>query len=450
MSVEPENKIISRDNRLLTRWEAVVAEQGEAPAVWNARTRTIHSFVDLADRAEAIAKKLPESLLGYTVILCMEDGFDWLAAFLALRSRHASLLPVEHRPGARTAWLHNKTTFSSAVLDENGFRWTSKAESPCAAAALFKTTSGTTGGAKALPFGEGELIADGENICRTMGIHRDDRNFALLPLTHSYGLGNLVLPLLTQGVPLCLGSSQLPSAIEEEVAWSGATVFPSVPAVLDLLIRSQVRHLAPLRLVISAAAPLLPEVARNFADRFSLNIHNFYGSSETGGIAYDRTGELALMGVAIGTALDGVSLSVDPGGCLEVKSAAVSYALGEAAGSGCRRFVVADRVEIFDGGCLRLLGRVDRVIKYGGRRYDLDELEASFRKALDSSEVAMIYCAERSRFGLFVPTHYAARAQEALRQEIAHLQPRTKVRELSRLPRTPRGKIDAVQLSRLI
>jgi len=37
-------------------------------------------------------------------------------------------------------------------------------------------------------------------------------------------------------------------------------------------------------------------VARDFAARFGRRLHSFYGSSETGGIAYDRGGRAALEG----------------------------------------------------------------------------------------------------------------------------------------------------------
>jgi acyl-CoA synthetase (AMP-forming)/AMP-acid ligase II len=46
--------------------------------------------------------------------------------------------------------------------------------------------------------------------------------------------------------------------------------------------------------LVSAGAPLPPDVARDFGRRFGCRLHGFYGSSETGGIAYDRTGQATL------------------------------------------------------------------------------------------------------------------------------------------------------------
>ena len=53
-----------------------------------------------------------------------------------------------------------------------------------------------------------------------MGIRSGDLNYALIPLGHSYGLGNLALPLIARGVPLVCGSAPLPHAIFRDfVRW---------------------------------------------------------------------------------------------------------------------------------------------------------------------------------------------------------------------------------------
>ena len=54
--------------------------------------------------------------------------------------------------------------------------------------------------------------------------------------------------------------------------------------------------------MISAGAVLPPAVAQAFFERFGVKIHNFYGSSETGGICYDRTGSASLSGRSVSLA----------------------------------------------------------------------------------------------------------------------------------------------------
>src|SRR5690606_25221949 len=60
---------------------------------------------------------------------------------------------------------------------------------------LVKLTSGSTGMPRALPFTDAEMLADGRHVCAGMHIAPEDINLGLIPWGHSYGLGNLVLPL---------------------------------------------------------------------------------------------------------------------------------------------------------------------------------------------------------------------------------------------------------------
>src|SRR6185369_12764206 len=55
-----------------------------------------------------------------------------------------------------------------------------------------------------------------------------------------------------------------------------------------------------------------------------LKLHNFYGASECGGIAYDATPLPRTDAACVGTPLQNVRLSISEGDCLEVRSAAVA------------------------------------------------------------------------------------------------------------------------------
>src|SRR5690606_31117850 len=115
-------------------------------------------------------------------------------------------------------------------------------------------------------------------------------NLGLIPFGHSYGIGNLIMPLLLQGTCIAFASGFVPSQMAGWIRKHRITVYPSVPALLRILADTpSLKTLKPLRLVISAGAVLDPEIARRFHRKFDLKIHNFYGSSETGGIAYDRS-----------------------------------------------------------------------------------------------------------------------------------------------------------------
>ena len=100
---------------------------------------------------------------------------------------------------------------------------------------LFKLTSGTTGEPRAIRFTAAQLLADCDNVCDTMGLREDDRNYGVISFAHSYGFSNLITPLLCRGIPLVVASDVMPRALLEGLASSGATLFPGVPAIFRTL-----------------------------------------------------------------------------------------------------------------------------------------------------------------------------------------------------------------------
>ena len=94
---------------------------------------------------------------------------------------------------------------------------------------FLKLTSGTTSAPRAVRFRGCQLIADCENICKTMGISDADLNYAVIPLSHSYGFSNLVTPLLVKGVPMAVSTDRMPRAVLDGLLATSATVFPATP-----------------------------------------------------------------------------------------------------------------------------------------------------------------------------------------------------------------------------
>ena len=89
----------------------------------------------------------------------------------------------------------------------------------------------------------------------------------------------------------------------------GATVFPTVPAYLQALLRMSQPPPWPasLRLCLTAGAPLPPATAAQFREFSGRPVHVFYGASECGGICYDRSGDAGERGT-VGTPVEGVSI----------------------------------------------------------------------------------------------------------------------------------------------
>jgi long-chain acyl-CoA synthetase len=283
-----------------------------------------------------------------------------------------------------------------------------------------------------------------------MGIGSGDVNYALIPFGHSYGLGNLTLPLLAHGVPVVCGSSPLPHAIAADFARHRPTVFPGVPAMWRSLAASDVT-LPGLRLAISAGAPLPPEIARDFAARFGQRVHSFYGSSETGGITYDRTGAATLAG-QVGRALRGVRLRALAGQRLQVSSAAV-FTLGHRRRDGQNgAWLMPDRVALDARGNATLLGRRGTTVKIAGRRVNLAEVADRLRRVAGVREawVGLTRGVEPALGAVVAGTLSAAELRSALHADTAPWKIPKKLVVVAALPITPRGKPDTRAMQALI
>ena len=319
---------------------------------------------------------------------------------------------------------------------------------------LVKLTSGSTGHPRPLLFTAAQLLADARQIAQTMGITRRDLNYAVIPLGHSYGLGNLTLPLVAQGVPLVVGSAALPHAIAGDFARWRPTVLPGVPPIFRGLTTAQIdpAALASLRLAISAGAPLPPEVAQAFATRFGTRIHGFYGSSETGGISYDRAGAATLAGRSVGRTMRGVRLAALPGQRLQVCSPAVFTHGNRRRASGLGCWTPADRVELRSTGEVALLGRRGTMVKIAGRRLDLAEIAARLRRIPGVRDVWVgVGSGVEPVLGAAVATNLPrASLQAALRADLASWKRPRQWLLVSEFPITARGKTDTPALRRRV
>ena len=71
------------------------------------------------------------------------------------------------------------------------------------------------------------LLADGRQVVADHGIRPRDLNLAVIPLGHSYGLGNLVMPLILQGTALVCAADYVPRQLVEWIGRYRITVFPA-------------------------------------------------------------------------------------------------------------------------------------------------------------------------------------------------------------------------------
>jgi acyl-coenzyme A synthetase/AMP-(fatty) acid ligase len=215
-----------------------------------------------------------------------------------------------------------------------------------------------------------------------MGISDIDLNFGVIPISHSYGFSNLLMPLIARAVPMVISRDRTPRAILGDLARSNATVFPGMPVFYQAFCEMEhVPMLPKLRLCISAGAPLPVATAKRFQKKFNLPIHSFYGASECGGICYDREAANQNEGF-VGEAINGVNVEpVDPersASQFHVRSAAVGDGYfpepdEEKLGNG---IFVPDDLLARDGSGFKIVGRISDVINVAGKKVNPAEVEA--------------------------------------------------------------------------
>jgi len=246
---------------------------------------------------------------------------------------------------------------------------------------LLKLTSGTTATPRAIRFRSEQLLADCDQICDTMGITDADLNFGVIPVSHSYGFSNLLTPLIARGVPMVISRDRTPRAVLDDLARTGATVFPGMPVFYQAFCEmTDIPKLPGLRLCISAGAPLPIAVAKKFREKFGLSIHSFYGASECGGICYDRDAKNEVEGF-VGGPMNGIGLElIDPNSessQIRVRSAASGdgyFPEVDEQKLGNGRFVPDDLLAR-EGAGFKIVGRVSDVINVAGKKVNPAEIE---------------------------------------------------------------------------
>jgi acyl-coenzyme A synthetase/AMP-(fatty) acid ligase len=130
------------------------------------------------------------------------------------------------------------------------------------------------------------------------------------------------------------------------------------------------------RLAISAGAPLPLNLEQSVFEKSGLKIHNFLGSSECGGIAYDAGESPRADAACAGAPMRNVDLSVNAGGCLVVRSRAVAETYwpekSDSLGGGI--FQTTDLAELKDDR-VYLRGRSGDLINVAGRKISPEIIE---------------------------------------------------------------------------
>lgn len=409
------------------------------------------------------------------IVLMPADRGTTLAEALALVDRwHASALVLAELPAADAVPAIDAP---HVIVPLPGglhlVRFTQSTPDPAAYAggALLKLTSGSTGLPKATCTSERNLLEDTRHIVEGMGIGPADVQLGMIPISHAYGFGNLLMPLFTRGNVCILREGFVPPLFAGDAASYGATVMHGVPYMYDVLIAQLAPEAWPpgLRLLVSAGARLEPETIRAFHARFGVKIHSFYGASEAGGICFDD-GEGLSEALVVGRPMPGVRVTLKPGepgappggGRVHVASTAVASGYAGLSASEQEGFVdggfLTGDLGLFDeAGRLVLTGRVSSFINVAGRKVQPDEVEQTLRQMPGIADVRVLGAPDAKR-GQMLVACLVTRTRELTALDVrrfcaarlaAHKIPREYL-FLDQMPRDDRGKTSRRALEALV
>ncbi len=322
--------------------------------------------------ARALAARLPAA--GHAINLCA-DRYRMLLGFAAALLRgHPTLLNADaspHRlralaeayPG--TYLLTDKPVASALpqvlVDDIAAADWTGPAPMlPAGQLAAIAFTSGSTGQPTAhlKPWDAlvAAALAAAERFALRPGDGPPSSVLATVPPQHMYGFETTIMLPLQAALACHAGEAFFPSDVLDALDdLPPRRLLVTTPLHLRALL-AEGRRPAPLAAVISATAPLALAMAEAVERDWGAPMLEIYGASEAGSMASRRTAcepdWLPYSGILMGPKGD----------------------YGEVEVPGLGAVPLADAVEPMPGGRFRLLGRRADLVKLGGRRASLADL----------------------------------------------------------------------------
>ncbi|MBD9370614.1 AMP-binding protein [Xanthomonas sp. XNM01] len=336
-------------------------------------TRTLEEFLG---HVRGVAAGLPGAR--HVVNLC-EDRYRFLVAFCAAALRgQTTLLPPSRAPEVVLATM---ATHGDAYClgDDPGLLPEALAEtqrrllppvlpSEEGAAPLLATdwpvaigyTSGSTGQPQAhVKTWASFITSTAQNLAALQDLwgQAQPQVVATVPPQHMYGMELSVLLPLLGGAAVHAGRPLFPADVAQALADAPAPrLLVTTPVHLRALLQSDV-DLPPLAGIVSATAPLAPELAAAAEARYGCEVREVFGSTETCVFARRRTAADALW-----TPLPGVRVVARPDGAL-VHAAHLPQPVA-----------LADLVEVEADGRFRLCGRQADLLEIAGKRASLGDL----------------------------------------------------------------------------
>lgn len=303
---------------------------------------------------------------------------------------------------------------------------------------LWLFTGGSTGRPKRWSKTARNLLAECLVLGKQFDIRDDDIILSTVPPYHIYGLLFSVLTPLLHGARTIELHPYFPEEVRQVLVHHRATRLVSVPAHYKTM-----RHLNfsgnTLKSAFSSAGLLDEQDAVSFSELTGVGVHEVFGSTETGGIAtrcrFHQENMWKVLPSVVAKEKDGL---------LAISSLFLSPELPRDCDS---FFTCSDRIRFVDSDNFEHLGRADGIVKVGGKRVDVTEVEQFIRSVRSVEDAYVILTPTLDTREICLDAVYAGSIDSvSLRAELqlgleAHALPRRLVR-VDAIPSTLSGKRD--------
>ncbi len=180
---------------------------------------------------------------------------------------------------------HKLITPGEIRQQSDGFPFLPKADKRTAEYSTLMYTSGTTGMPKAIRLRHRTALNAARNILDYLKLRYDDVYYGILPLSHSFGLGNLHATLLAGGsVALAENTINLKHILAEIKKYK-ATFFAAVPLTLTQIAEHFLNDLREggdsLRLICTNTGPMPPHITTLLLGNLpKAHVYTYYGLTE--------------------------------------------------------------------------------------------------------------------------------------------------------------------------
>ncbi|WP_428025190.1 AMP-binding protein [Arcobacter sp.] len=243
-------------------------------------------------------------------------------------------------------------------------------------------SSGSTGFPSGALKTKENILEEIEVISSLLKKYNIKRVIVTVPFIHLYGsLFGLFFPLVN-GIDIIFKEHFLPHDLLEMIDDNSLVV--TTPLYIKALNRINESKNLSKSLFVSSTGPLFPDDAKEFNDKFSTNILQIFGSTETGGIAYKFNDE------TLWTITKKVITSINENNELKVESPFISNLIYEKEFKTTNHQIQTfDYVE-FEGNKFKLIGRSSQILKVAGKRYSTIQIE-NILEEIDGIEKAVVF-----------------------------------------------------------